>query len=378
MQAMKMLLVVTLALVGALTAWAQGQGQPADPTRTPGVQSGQDPKRDAFVAANCKVPPPSPATRGGGPGGGARAGGAAPAAPALNEYTVTAISGVIAAGQKWKTVWEDTGNNADGPVGMDDGSLWLAQNDKSTVVRIDKDGKASVIYTDTFTGGTIAANRRGQVFLGERALHQAIWLLRPERKLFANSYKGEPFECLGTGVLNDMTADSKGGVYFTMGGVYYANPQGVVSGRFGTVGGNGIILSPDEKTLYVTGRLPGAVPPGGQPAAAPGAPGGGNNGGLVAFDVQADGALTNERQFAWAGGDGSAVDKDGRIYTTGAGVVSVLSPKGDLLGAIPMPRNLISVAFGGPDKRLLYGVAIRDVQIFSIPTIAQGLTGRPK
>ena len=62
-----------------------------------------------------------------------------------------------------------------------------------------------------------------------------------------------------------MTADSKGGVYFTMGGVYYANPQGVVSGRFGIVGGNGIILSPDEKTLYVTGRLPGAVPPGGQP-----------------------------------------------------------------------------------------------------------------
>ena len=63
-----------------------------------------------------------------------------------------------------------------------------------------------------------------------------------------------------------MTADSKGGVYFTMGGVYYANPQGVVSGRYGMVGGNGIILSPDEKTLYVTGRLPGAVPPGGQPA----------------------------------------------------------------------------------------------------------------
>jgi gluconolactonase len=248
-------------------------------------------------------------------------------------------------------------------------------------VRIDKDGKASVIYTDTYTGGSIAANRRGQVFIAERALGQAIWLLRPERKLFANTVRGEPFECQTTGVLNDMTADSKGGVYFTMGGVYYANPQGVVSGRFGTVGGNGIILSPDEKTLYVTGRLPGAVPPGGQPApAAPagGGGGGGNNGGLVAFDVQADGSLTNERQFAWAGGDGSAVDKDGRIYTTGGGVVSVISPKGELLGAIPMPRNLISVAFGGTDKKLLYGVAIRDVQIFSIPTIAQGLNGRPK
>lgn len=58
--------------------------------------------------------------------------------------------------------------------------------------------------------------------------------------------------------------------------------------------------------------------------------------------------------------------------------MAVISPKGDLLGVIPVPRNLISVAFGGTDKKILYGVAIRDVQIFSIPTIAQGLKGRPK
>jgi gluconolactonase len=166
-----------------------------------------------------------------------------------------------------------------------------------------------------------------------------------------------------------MSADSKGGVYFTMGGVYYANPKGEVLGRFGSVGGNGIILSPDEKTLYVTGRLMGSTPPAGVTG----------NGGLVAFDVQPDGSLTNERQFAWYGGDGSAVDKDGRIYTTaGAAGVAVISPKGELLGTIPVPRNLISVTFGGTDKKLLYGVAIRDVQIFAIPTIAQGLKGRPK
>jgi sugar lactone lactonase YvrE len=230
---------------------------------------------------------------------------------------------------------------------MDDGSLWIAQNDKSDVVRIDKDGKATVIYTDTFTGGAIAANKKGQAFIGERALNQAIWLLKPQRTLFANTYKGEPFDCLGAGVLNDMTADSKGGVYFTMGGVYYANPKGEVMGRFGAIGGNGIILSPDEKTLYVTGRLMSATPPAGVTG----------NGGLVAFDVQADGSLTNERQFAWAGGDGSAVDKDGRIYTTtGGGGVAVISPKGELLGTTPVPRSLISVEFGGTDKKLLCGV----------------------
>jgi len=58
----------------------------------------------------------------------------------------------------------------------------------------------------------------------------------------------------------DLAGDSKGGMYITMGGVYYVNPQGVV-GRFGTIPGNGIILSKDEKTLYVTGRLMGAMPP---------------------------------------------------------------------------------------------------------------------
>ena len=55
-----------------------------------------------------------------------------------------------------------------------------------------------------------------------------------------------------------MTTDSKGGVYFTMGGVFYADPKGVVT-KYGTIGGNGIILSTDEKTLYVTGRLMGVA-----------------------------------------------------------------------------------------------------------------------
>ena len=368
-------ILLTAALVSASAMTVLGQGQPADPKRTPGVQAGQDPNRAAFIAANCKVPPPAPAARAGGPpaapgaipapGGAARAGGAPPVPV---EYTVTAIPDVIAAGARWKVLWEDTGNNADGPVGMDDGSVWVAQNDKSTIVKIDRDGKASVIYTDTFTGGTIAANNRGQIFVGERALNPAIWTLAPQRRLFTNTYKGEPFDCLGAGVLNDMSADSKGGVYFTMGGVYYANPQGVVSGRYGTVGGNGIILSPDERTLYVTGRLPGGTPPANAPM----------NGGLVAFDVQPDGSLTNERQFAWAGGDGTAVDAAGRIYSTGNGGVHVISPSGELLGFIPGPRGLISVAFGGPDKKTLFGVAIRDVQVFSIPMVAQGFRGRPK
>jgi gluconolactonase len=361
--------LVLLALP-AIAAVVVAQGQPADAKRTPGVQAGQDPNRAAFIAANCKNPvTPSPG----------RAGGPAPATPAApaagrgaatpaatQDYTVTAIPGVIAANQRWRVIWEDAGNNADGILGLDDGSLLIAQNDRSQVVRLDREARASVVYTNTYTGGALAANARGQIFIAERALSPAIWLLAPERRLFANAYNGEPLDCLGPGVLNDMAADSKGGVYFTMGGVYYANPRGVITGRYGTVGGNGIILSPDERTLYVTGRVGGGPPPAG------------TTGGLVAFDVQADGALTNERQFAEVGGDGSAVDAEGRIYTTGGGVVSVVSRDGALLGRIPAPRNLISVAFGGPDKKTLFAVAIRDAQAMSIPMIAQGFRGRPK
>jgi gluconolactonase len=376
--------IIVSSVLSTVTLFGQ-QGQPADPKRTPGVQGPADPNHDAFVKANCKVPPAQPAGRGGGRAGG----GQAPPPPAFEDVASLEIPGVIAAGQHWKVIWEDKGNNADGIVGFNDGSVWLAQNDKSDIVRVDKTGKASVIYTDTYTGGSIAANSKGQIFVAERALGNAIWTLKPQRKLFTNTYKGEPLDCVA-GIINDMSADSKGGVYMTMGGIYYANPKGEVMGRFGTVGGNGIILSPDEKKLYVTGR----VAPAGGAAPAPGAGGGnggaGGNGGLVVFDVQPDGSLTNERQFAETCGDGSAIDSEGRIYCTGGRMpdpkdpsktiagIGVISPEGKILGVIPQPRGLISVAFGGPGKKTLYAVGIRDVQLMSIQMQASGYKKRPK
>jgi gluconolactonase len=377
----RFLIALALASLGAITAGAQQQ--PRDPVRTPGVQAGQDPARDAFLKMNCKSPAAPPAAQGaggrGGPAapagpGGGRGAAAPPQAVQPQAYTIQAIPGVIAAGQRWRLLWEDSGNNADSPIGVDDGVL-VAQNDKSQVLKIGLNGQVTLLATDTYTGGALAMTNKGQLFVGQRALNRGIWMLQPERRLFTDKKDGEPLECLGAGVLNDMVADSRGGIYFTMGGVYYANPQGVVSGRFGTVGGNGLILSRDDKTLYVTGRLMGAMPPANLqvPAGAP-MP----TGGLVAFDVQPDGTLTNERQFAWVGGDGTAIDNDGRIYSTGNGGVWVIAPTGDILGFIASPRPLISVAFGGPNKRTLFGVAIRDVQIFAIDTLAQGFTGRPK
>jgi gluconolactonase len=338
----------------------------AAPQSGPGVQAPRDSRYASYLAANCKNPPAAAAA---GPG--------RPPAPRPEhrDYKVAAIPGVIAAGATWKTIWTGTGNNADGPVATPDGGMLFAQNSDSKVMKLDVNGKASFPYSDTNTGGALAMSKTGALYVLQRGLPQEIWQLEPKRQRLANSYMGEPLDCAG-GLVNDMTADGKGGVYFTKGGVYYADAKGTVT-HYGTLaGGNGIILSPDEKTLYVTGRLPSTptepAPAGAPPTARPG--------GLVAYDVQADGSLANERQFALAGGDGSAVDDEGRIYSTGGNGVQVIDKTGKLLGEIPSPLPLITVAFSGPDKKTLFGVANNQqfVVIFKLPMMASGYKGRAK
>lgn len=352
------LLAVIAGCLGTAVALAQA---PAAPLRQgPGVQAAND-ARYADTIAKCKVPPPRPAA-------GAAPAGPPPAPPTVGnltprEYTVTAIPGVIAAGAKWTTVWTTAGNNADGIVGTDDGGVLVAQNDKSQVVKIDKDGKETVVYKDTDTGGALSINTKGQVFIASRILNPYVAQLAPTKKVLANSINGDTLDCIG-GVLNDITADSKGGVYFTMGGLFYANPQGVVT-RYGeNLRTNGVMLSPDEKRLYVTNQTQ-----------------------LVAFDVNADGSLANQRDFApleGGGGDGMAVDSAGRIYVTGAAGVHVVAADGKHLGVIPTPRGPIATAIGGPDKKTLFVVVSvrktdgRDAELISIPLQAQGFKGRAK
>ncbi|HEX3838255.1 MAG TPA: SMP-30/gluconolactonase/LRE family protein [Steroidobacteraceae bacterium] len=275
------------------------------------------------------------------------AGGAAPpAAPPAYEgpAEVQAIPGVIAAGAQWRSVWNETGNNADGIVATSDGVL-VAQQDSSDVVLVDAAGRAKVTYTDTNTGGAVSINKRGQTFIVERGLHQAIWELAPDRRMLADTLDGDSLDCLGSGSLNDLTAAANGGVYFTLGDLYYVSPRGTIARQGDVTGTNGIILSPDEKRLYVTSG------------------GFGRPGNLMVFDVQSDGTLINERVFAHltGGGDGSAIDSAGRIYVSSSTVIDVISPDdGHLLGVIPLPKgdDVISLSFGGPGKRTLYAVAL--------------------
>ena len=347
-----------MCVIGATAALIRAQ---APALRTgPGVQAANDAK-EPEVLATCKVPPPA---RGGRGRAGGRGRGAAPAAAGPRDYTVTEIPGVIAAGQKWKEVVEIEGNNADGIIATKDGGILMAQNDKSEIAKLDKNGKLSVAYSGLNTSGSVAMNSKGTLFVVNRGLNESIDELAPQRKVLANKINGDPLDCAGG--LNDIVADSKGGVYFTMGGLYHADSKGVVTKYGQNLQTNGIILSPDEKTIYVT-----------------------NGGTLVAMDVQPDGSLTNQRDFAkWegGGGDGSTFDAAGRMYVTSTAGIQVISPDGKVLGIIPAPHGVISVTFSGKDRKTLYAVGREGGNqapgnkaiIMSIQMIAQGPKGRGK
>ena len=77
-----------------------------------------------------------------------------PQPPATREVTVTEIPGVIAAGAKWKLVWQGP-DNADGLVGTKDGGVLFAQEQPSTVGRLDPNDKFSITVRDTHGTGAL-------------------------------------------------------------------------------------------------------------------------------------------------------------------------------------------------------------------------------
>jgi gluconolactonase len=306
--------------------------------------------------------------------------------PGEREANVAAIPGVVAAGTKWQLVWADF-KTADGIVGTADGGVIFAQEQSDSVKKLDASGKEWTLVPFSHGVGSVSLDSQGRLYAVERTCTEPlnselpgcnelprIVELLPERRVLPTSFaNGTPF-----GRLNDLVADGKGGAYFTVGGgAYYVDPKGVVTAVVENIRPNGLMLSPDQKTFYVT-----------------------NNTGVLAFDVKADGTTTNRRDFGTLdgddGGDGMAVDSEGRLYVTAAKGVHVLSARGEHLGLIPTPRRPITLAFSGPDKKTLYvpqmgaigpdGKAwatpelIRNtaMTIYTLAMQSQGFRGRPK
>src|SRR5205823_232155 len=166
-----------------------------------------------WLLSQCKNPPPPFAIPS---AGNAATAGAAPPEPVLPP--TMSIPGVLEALQSWKVVWSWQGNNVDGPIAGENGTMLFANNDAGDVIQFDPaTGLAKVAHGDINTAGAVSRSKNGALFVAERRLGGGIEQLEPQRRLLAKTFNGEPLECIG-GVINDLTADAKAGVYFSVTG----------------------------------------------------------------------------------------------------------------------------------------------------------------
>lgn len=302
---------------------------------------------------------------------------------------ISAIPGVIAKGAKWQRIWQGP-FNADGMSAGTDGSLLFGQEQANAVMKLWPDGKTWVAWPYAKGAGAVSVDAQGRVFTVERTCTDPglklancpeatrVTQLAPEHKVLADKFA----DGKGLGRLNDIQADGHGGAWYTQGGLYHVAADGTVStvAEGGGMFTNGVALSPDGRTLYVTNKQT-----------------------IVAFDVAPDGTASNRRDFATLaneekgfGGDGMAVDDAGRLYVTGDAGIHVLEPSGKELGVIPVPRRAITLAFAGPQRNTLYvgamggvdpdgkewatpqGVRNDAMTIYKVTTLATGPKGRPK
>lgn len=304
-----------------------------------------------------------------------------PPTPEPPETVAPGIAGVVAAGTKVRFI-KGAFRGTEGPIGMSDGSLVFTETQANRLVRIDRNDSVTVFLENTNGANGLAIDGEGRLLSVQTTPGQTrIGVLFPKARVatLTADYQGS-----GYGRPNDLTA-GKVGVFFTDPGPNVAAGQPAVpnplppavyhlawSGQVhrvadGIARPNGVLLSADEKTLYVANT---------------------NGEHVLAFDVGPDGALTNRRNFAKlegvrttetgvsSGADGLAIDSEGRLYVAANTGVQVFSARGEALGTIPIPRQPQNLAFAGPDKKTLYVVGRGSA--YRIDMLSRGYAGRAK
>lgn len=222
--------------------------------------------------------------------------------PANRTYCWSAADGA--------TIWREPTGNANGMTLDRAGSLLTCEHSGRKVSRIAPDGSATTV---------------------------------------ADRYQGKRFNSP-----NDIVVKSDGVIYFTdppygiqppereqpCNGVYRVLADGTVellADDFDRP--NGLAFSPDESILYIDDSPRRHV---------------------RAFDVRADGGLTNSRIIADmdhpqpGSPDGMKIDVEGNLYVTGATGVWVFEPDGTLLGVVVTPERPANCAWGDEDHKSLY------------------------
>ena len=296
--------------------------------------------------------------------------------PSFGKYRIySSTVEQLATGMRW----------AEGPVWFGDGRYLLVSDiPNNRIMRFDEATGAWGVFRgpSNFSNG-LARDRQGRLLACE---HLGRRVTRTEYDgritVLAESYNGKRLNSP-----NDIVVQGNGAIWFTdppfgIGGHWEGDkatpelPHGLyridpVSGRLQSMaddlqGTNGLAFSPDEKTLYVVeGRA--------QPWRK-----------IWAYDVGADGRLSNKRLAVDANGpgaiDGIKVDVDGNLWC-GFGSngspqakaeeldgVMVFNPAGKAIGHIRLPERCANLCFGGPKKNRLFMASCHSLYALYVET----------
>jgi gluconolactonase len=287
----------------------------------------------------------------------------------------------------------------EGPAQGADGLIYFTDIANNRILRFDpKSRRHEVFRADSNRSNGLLFDEDGRLIAceGSDAERNAPRLTRTDMRTGKVEVLAAEFEGKQFNGPNDVTIDSKHRLYFTdpapdsvsqtparpknatgISAVYRVDPDGKVARILAapdTEWPNGIVISPDDKTLYL---IEAQKTEGGTRA-------------IRAYDLSPDGRVSNRRVlydfYPGRSADGMAIDQQGNLYAA-AGLhrrrgthetldtkcgVYVISPQGKLLRFIPIPEDTITnTAFGGPDMRTLYITAGKT--LFEMRTEIAGL-----
>lgn len=243
----------------------------------------------------------------------------------------------------------------EGPAADRDGNVYFTDIPNERIHKVDTDGKLSVFREKSNRANGLMVSATGEIYACEMAGQLTAYSADgKKRRVLIDRHDGKPFNAP-----NDLVIDSKGGAYFTdpafgakmplpqgKTAVYYLSADGKTTRLVDNLPNpNGVILSPDEKTLYVI--------PSGQAD-------------MMSYPVEAPGKIGKGKVFCTlkqpegrknTGGDGLTVDEKGNLYITSQLGLQVYDPSGKYLGVIRLPEVPANVTFGGSDFRTLYVTA---------------------
>ena len=226
-----------------------------------------------------------------------------------------------------------------------DGRLWVSDWGANEVLTLDQEGRSEVVARVESFPMCIDLLPNGRLLIvssGDRRLLRQ----EPHGSLVTHAELGS----LGTHPWNDIVVDGRGNAYvnnigfdfgegeFAPGIVALVTPEGAARQvADGLAFPNGMAVTPDNATLIVAESY-------GQK--------------LTAFDIAADGSLSNRRTWAEVDDhpDGICLDADGAVWYGDVGNKRCVRVRegGEVLQVIDLDRGCFACVLGGPERRTLY------------------------